>query len=553
MRFIYTLFLLIPCLLAQAQKFELWSQAGETSMRIGSFEEKELLTQAIRDHYISLHQSGYFMPELDTLKESETLKVRIKTGDRYQWATLSMDSIPEWINQEIKKLIPRAGDYFSQSNVDLLLDRVLEHSQNSGYPFAKTGLHDLKFEDKSINASLFYDPGPQIMIDSIDVNHALRLKKRFLYQMLDVEPGSVFSQKKINQIAHRIEKYKFIRQKGSYDLTFQDQKAIIYLNLINEKVNYIDGLAGFMMDQDQNLVFNGSLELNLENIFGTGKKIGLFWQNAGGGSQNIDLKYHHPFLLGSPIHSEMDFTLLKQDSAFLNRKLKIALGLNSTHHISYYFSFSHHASQVLNSVFADSTQENYTAQFYGVTLNWEPPLKEQEFEVSVDVQGGNRDIRRDILDTPSDQDLPGLQIITGIESRFMQPLGKLFYLQTKGKFEKLWSDDYYRNELFRLGGFRTLRGFTENYFYAASYGVLSAELGIHIDEQSSLYSFIDQGIMVYQTNDQKWNTQAHGLGLGFSIQTNNGRFNLVWAAGGTDQQKLNFRQSLLHFGYQAKF
>jgi outer membrane protein assembly factor BamA len=108
------------------------------------------------------------------------------------------------------------------------------------------------------------------------------------------------------------------------------------------------------------------------------------------------------------------------------------------------------------------------------------------------------------------------------------------------------------NDLFRLGGLKSIRGFNENYFYARSYGYLNMEQRLFFGENSFLMVFADLGILenpYFAASIDK----PISFGAGINLDTGSGVFRFIYGVGKSNLQPLQFSSSRIHFGYLARF
>ena len=107
--------------------------------------------------------------------------------------------------------------------------------------------------------------------------------------------------------------------------------------------------------------------------------------------------------------------------------------------------------------------------------------------------------------------------------------------------------------MFRIGGFKLLRGFDEESIYANSYSVATAEYHYLLARNSGFYGFTDFGWANYNVNDVRFDHTYIGFGIGLSLETNTGIFSISLAEGKRDDSKLNFQQSKIHLGFISLF
>ena len=133
------------------------------------------------------------------------------------------------------------------------------------------------------------------------------------------------------------------------------------------------------------------------------------------------------------------------------------------------------------------------------------------------------------------------------------PLGRQSAIKLAINAGWFHSPDCFQNELFRIGGFRLLRGFDEESIYANRYSVETAEYRYLLARNSWFYGFMDFGWAAYNVNEVSFNHTYLGFGLGLSLETNSGIFSISLAEGKRDDTKLNFQQAKIHLGFISLF
>jgi len=115
------------------------------------------------------------------------------------------------------------------------------------------------------------------------------------------------------------------------------------------------------------------------------------------------------------------------------------------------------------------------------------------------------------------------------------------------------SPSTYRNELFRIGGYKLLRGFDEESILASQYAVGTLEYRYLIGLNSYLFSFMDGGWAKNDVSGFRLNSTFLGFGLGLAFETKAGIFNISYALGKREDTKFNFRDAKIHLGYVSFF
>ena len=105
------------------------------------------------------------------------------------------------------------------------------------------------------------------------------------------------------------------------------------------------------------------------------------------------------------------------------------------------------------------------------------------------------------------------------------------------------------NELYRIGGLSTLRGFNEKNIFASQYALSRVEFRSFFEDDSFIYAFYDQLFFRRSANFD----YPLGIGLGFALETTSGQFSFALASGNSKSQSFSFSEMRAHFGFITKF
>jgi hypothetical protein len=114
------------------------------------------------------------------------------------------------------------------------------------------------------------------------------------------------------------------------------------------------------------------------------------------------------------------------------------------------------------------------------------------------------------------------------------------------------SANYFRNELFQIGGYKLMRGFDEESQFVSQYAIGTVEYRYRIGLNSFFFVFTDGGLGKHLLEAKK-NHSYLGTGLGLSLETKAGIVNLAGALGRRDDIPFNFRQFKVHIGFASYF
>ena len=438
----------------------------------------------------------------------------------------------------------------------------LEHLVDAGYPFAMLSWDSLYTGKKGqVHGVLELKSGPFIENDTIHLLSSIETRKDFIQRTLDMRVGEPYSESGFQNIPRKIRRVSFLKLKSLPDIGFSGGKAKVYLDVQELPASSFEGVIGFLPNQAQGdkLQVTGYLDLQLANLFSTGRALSMKWQKFSFQSQQLDLAYHHPYLFNSKILLDFGFNLVKQDTTFINRRLEFGVGTYLWKNIIFngnYNRFSGNLTTSNSDIIQDQGIADYKTDLY--TVNLSNSIREDDFQFTNDwtfrmgFSVGKKSIERnpnvptsfyDSID--QETTLFKFDLSSSIQ-RVLFGKTALFYRLTTGGIE---NKEILKNELYRIGGLKSLRGFNENFFYAQYFVSNRIELRQYFESRSYFMAFYDN--MFYKTNS--FTDIPMGLGVGFSLATSNGLFNFAYALGSSDQQAFSFTESKIHFGYISRF
>lgn len=516
-----------------------------------------------------LHADGYLLAAEDSANRNQNSYISyLSIGPQFEWLYLKPGNIE---NSLLRKITYRKNGFegrrFNYQELARIENRLLSYMENNGFPFASVAYDSLTIEGSSIGASMQLDTGPAITFDSVHVLGETVVKSKFIGSYLDIRLGDDYDERKLDDLVQRLRSLPYLRVAEAPVITFQNEEASVKLNLEKRPINTIDGIVGFLPQSSRGsgLLITGQFDMDLFNPFASGKHIGVHWRRVSEETQTLGLQYDHPNLLRSQISFEGDFAFLKQDTSFTKRDLRtdfyIKLGANKQ--LGAFTSFV--GTNLLSTLqYADATELpdilDFNLTMYGLSFDFnnldDPVLPRSGNALSISAAAGNKRIQQNANipdELYADVDLRSIQY--QIDLKFDQ------FLQIKQNWAVLTSltggfienDNLFRNDAYRLGGLKSIRGFNENYFYATKYIQATVENRIFFEQDSYLSTFADFGTL--QGFEPGASRDAFiGMGAGFTLATSRGLFNFVYALGSSNSVgSFDFNQSKIHFGYTTRF
>ncbi len=526
-----------------------------------------LIKNILTDRLNNLYEQGYLSAWYDYEINEKQSKATFYTGSKFKLASLSKGNLDESLLNKVgytERFYKNKS--FSYKEISGLMKKIITWAENNGYPFASVQMDSIDINAGQISGIIRFDSGPQIVFDSIAITGMKDLKYKFLMSYLGIYRERPYRQELIEEIPQRIKTLEFLELVQQPDVFFIDGKAIIYLEVKKRKVNQVDGFIGFLPNETSNekLLITGQVKLDLHNLLSSGKRLFVEWQRINVQSQLLDFRYTHPKLLRSPLDISGQFYLMKQDTTFINRDFLLRLSFVPGIRNKLAFSTDFRSSRLISTGIYEHENElppyaDFNLSYYGLEYTYSTfdDLFSPTRGLSLNIRafaGKKTTIKNASLDDALYQ---GVDLQTAqykLETDLDQYIGiwrnLLLHLRLRGGY--LEGSTLFLNDLFRLGGLRTLRGFTENFFYASEYALANIELRTVFANNTYFLIFYDQGYIHNNLENYKADYPL-GVGAGFSLVTNAGIFNFIFALGKSNNQDFGLNYSKIHFGYMSQF
>ena len=285
------------------------------------------------------------------------------------------------------------------------------------------------------------------------------------------------------------------------------------------------------------------------------------WQRLQTRTQELNLALNYPFLFNTPFGLELGFDLYRRDTLFSN--------VSSLIGAQYFFKGGNYAR-----LFYENTQSNVISSeafsidkyidsrinLYGVGLNFRDidykfnPSKGYFTEASIAAG------KKTILKNPNvdDSEYDGITLSSDIYNLTLNtglyiPLATRSVIMVRVRGAYLLNDNMFKNEIFRIGGLKTIRGFNEQSIFASGYGVATVEYRFLLEENSNIFLFFDQGAYEDRSGDTPISDTPIGFGAGINFETNAGVFSLTYALGKQFDNEIEIRNGKIHFGFISFF
>lgn len=592
-RFLMVFFLMIflfPVTVFSQKKYTVqYISAGKDSLsQIERFNFKTIFeTKESAENYIhklpeTLFNKGFPTSSVDSVfYDSTSARVKLYIGQKYKWVQISTDSVEPFV-------LENTGwneKQFENKNIDfsrlrLQEQKIIKYYENSGYPFAEVALKNIGIKDDKIKAQLHVAKGPLYHIDSIHVYGKVKIKNLFLQHYLGIYNGSVYNNQKLQQISKLIHDLPFLEEQQSWNVSMLGTGATLNLYLEPKRSSQVNVLIGFVPGNTVTgkAQITADVHLNLKNALGDGESILLNWQQLQPQSPRLNLGFSKPYIFNSDFGIDFSFDLYKRDSSYL--QLNGILGLQYLISSNKMFKiFYQNESDFLLNGGVDTNQVIYSKQLpvnidvssgnVGIGYHFENtnyrlnPRKGNELDIT-GTAGIRKTSKNNVIVNLKDPSNPNFDFNSLYDSIKLKtyrfkiiangthyfPLGKMSTFKTAANIGLLESPQNFQNELFRIGGYKLLRGFDEESIYANQYAVFTGEYRYLLGTNSYFFGFSDVGFTKTKFKTTEYSNSFISGGIGLEFETKFGLLNLSYAVGKRNDVNFDIRNSSkIHFGY----
>jgi outer membrane protein assembly factor BamA len=528
-----------------------------------NFDNLETATAYLKELRLTLIEEGYLLASFDTLHAKDTLFASLTNCKKYDWTYLSRGNAEEEI---LNRINFRDNIYqntkFSPAKLGSLMFNILQYCENNGHPFASVKLDSVAIIDNHINAALQLNKGEQVTIDSIIIKGTNTANSIYLQNYLQIKKGMLYNESLFKSIKQRIAEIPFLTEAKTTEILFTKNKAYIYLYLENKKANTFNGILGVLPDNATGKIkLTGDLDLKLINALKRGESIELNWRRLETATQNLNAKFSYPFLFNTSFGIETGISIYRRDSTFSESKLQLGIQYLLPGNSFFKVYTERYASNLLSAaVFDPQNYADVKTNLYGIGI------KKEKTDYKLNPRKGyfidlNAGIGKKEIFKNEEVDESFYENLTLNSPQYNLTFNGFLHLQIAKKStikfgiksSFIYNESMFLNELSRIGGLRTIRGFDEESISASSFAICTVEYRFLAEKNSNFFAFFDQGFYETKTVDSFVTDIPYGFGVGTNFQSGAGIFSVTYALGKQFNNPILFRSGKIHFGFTNFF
>lgn len=457
------------------------------------------------------------------IKEYENLLLDslIISGQNY----LSSDKMQEYIT--ISNL--------TLSDLPAKIREIIRYYNDSGFMLAAAELDSIAYLDNKYYGFLSITEGKYSNVTEYLFRGNQHSTGRSLLKISQLEKYDFINPTVLRQAEDRILSRPYIKQCRIYLL---DHERLL-IEIKEDRMTYFSGILGYNNASNNNSSFNGFLDVQLLNLFGTDRTLGLAWQRTTSDRNSVDLNYHESGPFQIPLSADFSLQREEVDSTYISSVL--------TSEIYYYTLYNKYGiSFSYNSIFPGSRRPKLVTRndqtkvglFWQFSNVFSPnPQKGNKFKIAY---------YNIFYNTAQDNDS---RYQTEMFSNTYLNLFRKYVLAFSLNARALENKDLQTYELFSLGGKDDLRGYAEDQFQGDIILWSNLEFRYLLSYDSRFFVFFDYGyVQQFETRTGK----LFSLGIGLRISTRLGLLGFDYGIGYENDKFRNPLDGIIHFGLETK-
>jgi hypothetical protein len=473
--------------------------------------------------------------------------------------------------------LTKAGD------LNNLVEAELRNYQNQGYPFVFCKIVPFYEGKNTIIFELKTEPENYYLLDSV-LTDRMQLNPALFYRAARVKTKQPYNESALQLLIARLGVLEGFKPLGTKPiLSIYNQKLIAQLPILKTARDQFSGLLGLATNADGRVLLTGEVAGRFYNLFRSGTYSNFEWRSFKARSQEMHIDMGLPYLFGLPFVSQFAFGIEKYDTLYSI----LRAGIRFRFPISSQSAFVLGYDRINRTrIFAD---ENWVRAFHQLPDN--PSSVSQSFHlgfeshtvypgdlphagyfISINANAGIREyvedariagiywpnkagIRENVFDSlKRTGKFKSPQIRYEYNLAQYIPVFDFLVLKLGAQGFQYIAPVVYFNELNRIGGIKSIRGFNEQSIFASTMHSASAELRVMLGNSGYFGPFYNVG---YYENKSRLAQQGHdvlqGIGIASGIRTAAGILQIIWALGSSSQQPFAFNNSKFHFGISSSF
>ena len=496
-------------------------------------------------------ESGYFTCNVDSVNlKNQKLKIYLQTGNLISVNSIKVN-LPNSLALKLREDFNSEKTYFNANDFSNRIKKWIFLMNNNGFPFAEFEFQKSEIINSKINLICNLISGPLVKIDSIINPEITKKELQLVYKFSDIRNGDLFELNKIYKISENIKNTGFIQEIRPPAYEFIDNKVSLYTYFKPQSKNSINGLVGIQPGENENVQFTGNVALNFQNALSYGEVLKINWRRMFNSSQNLIAELSYPFLFNTNFEIIGGLDMIKKDSSFFNFNSKLIINYKTSSNFSNGFLFTNNNSTNLLEGDYSSTSVNsfgFVTDFKKLDNPFNP---KRGLNIKSEIAYGWKETYA--IDTAANNVLKSPNFNGNLSlSSYLSLINRTTF-KIKLSTSTIQNNILYENELTRIGGYKTIRGFDEESIWVSSFILGNFEFRYLLDEKSNIFLFSDFAWTESKINDFIKAEYFQSFGFGTNISMPNGILTLIYGLGRKIDNPFLIRSGKIHLGFTSYF
>jgi len=533
----------------------------------------ELFNLDSLNHRIStrLNSSGYFHHKLTSVviptdSTSSKIFINITSGPRAVLKSLNFLADSDSLIPGMRSLEFSEGNPYEEIEIQSIFGEILDELEKKGYPFAKIVVNSLGLEispdssSSSVQLNITLEPNLKAVISKIEIVGNENTSADVILREIKVKSGDIFYPENNRLLTSRLNRLRFFEPVPDPEFYFNEGKeGILKITVKETNTNNFDGIVGYIppAQNEETGYLTGLVNINMRNLFGTGRNFSFKWQQLDRNSQELDLRYLEPFLFGLPLNISPRLYQRKQDTVYVDRFVEVTADYQTGENFSFSATFA--SQSIIPTLFEKPVFTVYNSSILtgGVGLRYDTrddpvsPVSGINFFSSFSISNKKINGPAEFI-TPNQVLQVNLKKINFDFDLFLELFNRNI-VALGVSVREIQGDFIEESDYFKLGGNSTLRGYREEQFRGNRVAWSNIEYRYLISRRSYLFAFFDSGYYLVNGDESKKIVETsafkNGYGFGMSFETGIGLLSVSYALASGE----GFSDGKIHFGIINQF
>jgi outer membrane protein insertion porin family len=491
------------------------------------------------------------------------LEVKIDEGKQILVGDIIFEGNKLFKTGYLKELIStKEGKVLNAQSLNSDITDILNLYEQRGYTFASINVDNIEEYNEGgadkIRVKIKIDENEKIRIDNIIIEGNTSTKDEVIIREISLDEGNSITKENLLGIKRRLENLGYFEKVEQPKILKYKNSTVLQIRVKEGNTNTFDGIVGYVppAQNEESGYFTGLVNLSIRNLFGTGRRVEAKFQKEIKTTQELELRYLEPWVLGYPVNINLGFLQRVEDSLYIKRELgtKFEAALSKKFSLSLIFNYERVIPTATSTFFAIFDSRLLAS---GLELKFDSrdyvynPYSGILYKTSYSVG------QKKIYNSASfpNQNVPGDFTVQkgAVDLDFYYSFFKRQSSLVSLHGIEIRSPRYESADLYRFGGIRSVRGYRDGQFLASRTAWSNVELRYSLTRRSFLFGFYDLGYYLSPNDPITGLTQQegfiYGYGLGVRIETALGMFGVSYALGRGD----SILEGKIHFGLVNDF